>query len=149
MTKNVVAAIRIFSALLLLPVGLKILPSVSKVFPDFKTTPWFVISLLLFLICALVAPVLTFFSALKVDSPTGQTLAWTAFAVGLGASFFPFLGRFVQFHKWVLDEIKVDFGFLVTDPKIFQYLFIVRDLGLIVLLASIFMKTSAPVKHSH
>lgn len=149
MTKNVVAAIRIFSALLLLPVGLKILPSVSKVFPDFKTSPWFVISLLLFLICALVAPVLAFFSALKVDSPTGQTLAWAAFVVGLSASFFPFLGRFVQFHKWVLDEIKVDFGFLVTDPKIFQYLFIVRDLGLIVLLASIFLKTSAPVKHSH
>jgi|GEM_PF-4173568 len=149
MTKNAVVTIRSISALLLLPVGVKILPSVSKVFPDFKTAPWFVISLLLFLICALVAPVLAFLSALKADSAVGRILAWTAFGVGLAASFLPFLGRFVQFHKWMLDEIKVDFGFLVTDPKIFQYLFIVRDLGLVVLLASIFLKISAPVKRSH
>jgi hypothetical protein len=149
MTKNVVASIRIFSALLLLPVGLKILPSVSKVFPDFKTTPWFVIFLLLFLLCALAAPVLAFLSALKVDSAAGRVLAWTAFGVGLAASFLPFLGRFVQFHTWVLDEIKVDFGFLVTDPKIFQYLFIVRDLGLVVLLVSIFLNISTPAKRSH
>jgi hypothetical protein len=149
MTKNAVVTLRIISAVLLFPVGVKILPSVSKVFPDFKTAPWFVISLLLFLICALAAPVLALFSALRADSEAGRMLAWTAFGVGLAASFLPFLGRFVQFHMWMLDEIKVDFGFLVTDPKVFQYLFIVRDLGLVVLLASIFVKASAPVKYSH
>lgn len=141
MNKNAAVTTRLVSALLLLPVGLEILPRVSKVFPDFKTAPWFVTSLLLLLVCALVAPVLTFFSALKSETTTGRILAWVAFGIGLGASFFPFFGRFVQFHTWRLDEIKVDFGFLVTDPKIFQYLFIVRDLGLVVLLVSIFMNS--------
>jgi len=149
MTKNVVVTIRSISALLLLPVGVKILPSVSKVFPDFKTAPWFVVSLFFFLGCALVAPVLALFSAIKADSAAGRILGWTAFGVGLAASFFPFFGRFVQFHMWVLDEIKVDFGFLVTDPKIFQYLFIVRDLGLVVLLVSLFLKVSSPVQRAH
>jgi len=148
MTKNVLTSVRIFAALLLLPVGLKILPSVSKVFTDFKTAPWFVVSLFMFLACALVAPVLTLFSALKADSAVGQILGWTAFGVGLAASFLPFLGRFVQFHMWIFDEIKVDFGFLATDPKIFQYLFIVRDFGLLVLLASMFIKVSSPVQRS-
>jgi hypothetical protein len=149
MTKNAVVTMRVIAALLLLPVGVKILPSVSKVFSDFKTSPWFVISLLLFLICALTAPVLAILSARNADSSAGRVLAWTAFGVGLAASFLPFLGRFVQFHTWVLDEIKVDFGVLVTDPKIFQYLFIIRDLGLIVLLVSIFLKIRTPVKRSH
>jgi len=149
MTKNALTAVRIIAALLLLPVGLKILPSVSKVFVDFKTAPWFVVSLFLFLAFALVAPVLTLLSALKADSALGRSLGWAAFGVGLAASFFPFLGRFVQFHMWILDEIKVDFGFLTTDPKIFQYLFIVRDLGLLLLLASLFMKVSSTVQRSH
>ena len=137
MNKNVVVTMRIVAALLLLPIGLKILPIVSKVFPDFKTTPWVVVSLLLFLIFALVSPILVIVSVVKADVPTSRLWAWTAFGIGLFASFLPFLGNFVQFHIWMLDELKVDFGLLSTDPKIFQYLFIVRDAGLLVLLVSL------------
>lgn len=137
MNKTMVVALRTISAVMLLPVGLKILPMVSKVFPDFKTQPWFVVSLFFFLTFALVSPLLTIVSAFKAESATGNRWAWLAFGLGLLASFCPFLGRFAQFHVWVLDEIKVDFGILMTDPRIFQYLFIVRDVGLVLLLMSI------------
>jgi hypothetical protein len=149
MNKNVVVTMRIIAALLLLPIGLKILPIVSKVFPDFKATPWVVTSLLLFLVFALVAPVLTFVSVWKSDQPSARTWAWVAFGIGLVAPFFPLLGKFVQFHVWMLDELKVDFGLLVTDPKIFQYLFIVRDVGLVVLLASFFVNRKTVAQGSH
>jgi len=142
MNKNVVVILRVLAAVLLLPIGLKILPIVTKVFADFKATPWVVISLLLFLLCALVAPILTLVSVVKADSSTAGIWAWAAFGIGLSASVLPFLGNFVQSHVWMLDELKVDFGLLVTDPKIFQYLFIVRDVGLVVLLASILIPTN-------
>jgi len=142
MNKNVVVILRVLAAVLLLPIGLKILPIVTKVFADFKATPWVVISLLLFLLCALVAPILTLVSVVKADSSTAGIWAWAAFGIGLSASVLPFLGNFVQSHVWMLDELKVDFGLLVTDPKIFQYLFIVRDVGLVVLFASILIPTN-------
>jgi hypothetical protein len=146
MNKTVVVTLRIISAGLLLPLGLRILPNLTAVFPDFKTTPWFVTSLLLFLVFALVAPVLAIISALKADKPAGNIWAWAGLGVGIFASFFPFLGRFAQFRVWEIAELKVDFGLLVTEPRIFQYLFIVRDVGLVVLLVSILLPKVAAAK---
>jgi hypothetical protein len=137
MNKNLVVILRVIAAVLLLLIGLKILPIVTKIFADFKATPWVVISLLLFLLCALVAPILTIVSAVRVDHPSGVIWAWSAFGIGLFASVLPFLGNYVQAHVWMIDELRVDFGLLATDPRIFQYLFIVRDVGLVVLLVSI------------
>ena len=142
MNKNVVVILRVIAAVLLLPIGLKILPIVTKIFADFKATPWVVISLLLFLLCALVAPILTIVAVVKAQSPTERIWAWVAFGIGLLASVLPFLGNFVQSHVWMIDELRVDFGLLATDPKIFQYLFIVRDVGLVVLLVSILLPAS-------
>lgn len=148
MNKNVVVTMRIISAALLLPIGLKILPIVSKVFPDFKTTPWIVTSLLLFLIFALVSPILAIVSVVKADAPSGRIWAVVAFGIGLFASFLPLLGNFAQFHIWMINELKVDFGLLATDPKIFQYLFIVRDVGLVVLLVSLLVPAGSAARRA-
>lgn len=142
MNKNVVVSMRVLAVILLLPIGLKILPIVSNIFGDFKLTPWIVISLFLFLIFALVSPVLVVVSAVKADHSSSIIWAWSAFGIGLVASVLPFLGNFVQYHIWMLDELKVDFGLLATDPRIFQYLFIVRDVGLVVLLGSILIPSN-------
>ena len=134
--------LRVIAVALLLPIGLRILPIVSNIFGEFKSTPWIVISLFIFLIFALVSPILVIVSALKADHPTSSIWAWSAFGIGLVASVLPFLGNYVQYHVWMLDELKVDFGLLVTDPKMFQYLFILRDVGLVALLVSILIPKS-------
>jgi len=148
MNKNVIVTMRIIAAALLLPIGLKILSILSRIFPDFKTMPWVVISLLLFLIFALVSPILAIVSVVKVNSPSGRIWGWSAFGIGVFAAFLPFLGNFMQYHIWMIDELKVDFGLLPTNPKIFQYLFIVRDVGLVVLLASLLVQAKSSAKRA-
>ena len=148
MNKNVVVTIRILSAILLLPIGLKILSVLSKVFPDFKTTPWVVTSLLLFFVLTLISPILTIVSAVKADLSTGHKWGWAAFGIGLFAPFLPFLGNFVQFQRWSINELKVDFGLLATNPRIFQYLFIVRNVGLVILLVSLLVPAKSSAKRA-
>jgi hypothetical protein len=148
MNKNVVVTMRIISAVLLLPIGLKILSVLTKIFPDFKTMPWVVTSLLLFLTLTLVSPILTIVSAVKADVSTGRKWGWAAFGIGLFAPFLPLLGNFVQFHRWSINELKVDFGLLATNPKIFQYLFIVRNVGLVVLLVSLLVPAKSSAKRA-